>query len=209
MVAQKESLELGDDYLINRGRVRVCYRHPADPKLVVKVAAGPNKMQRTANLKELKGYRDLVKRHGELPCVGRCHGIVQTSRGDGLVCDCICNADGTIAETIWDMIIFHDDCDVEKIVEVARVFCSFLVENDIFLFDLNLKNIALPKDADGGYRAVSLDLKGRFDNNEFIPFSSYITFFARRKLRRRTRQLLERIVSFRSRRHDIRKRLHL
>jgi hypothetical protein len=189
-------LVLSDGLLINRGRGRLCFRHPTDRSLVVKVAAGAGTAQQAANLKEWKGYRDLVRRHGTLPFISQCHGFVATDHGTGLICDCIRDRDGTIARTIYDIIVYDDDCDIDLIMVVAEAFGRSLIERDIRLFDLNPKNIALSRGAAGDYRAVALDLKGRFDNNEFIPFSSYIGFFARKKMRRRTRQLLERIRYF-------------
>ncbi|MBE0584712.1 MAG: hypothetical protein IH612_13260 [Desulfofustis sp.] len=198
-------LVLTDELLINRGRGRLCFRHPTDRSLVVKVAAGIDKAQQAANPKEWNGYRDLIRRHGTLPCISQCHGFVATDHGTGLICDCIRDIDGTIARTIYDIIVYDDACDIERIMAVAEAFCRSLLERDIRLFDLNPKNIALSRSADDGYRAVALDLKGRFDNNEFIPFSSYIGFFARQKMRRRSRQLLERIRFFHE--HRIRYRL--
>ena len=64
------------------------------------------------------------------------------------------------------------------------------------LFDLNLKNIALSRQSDNTYRPIILDLKGRYDNKEFIPLSSYIGFLARKKRARRVQQLIERISRF-------------
>ncbi len=190
-----EPLVLGDKLLINRGRGRLCFRHPAERSLVVKVPAGGGADQ-AANRKEWRGYRELIRRHGRLSCISHCHGFVATDRGTGLVCDCIRDARGVIARSIYDIIVYDDTCDIEQVLAVADSFGRFLLERDIRLFDLNPKNIALVLQRDGSYRAVALDLKGRFDNNEAVPLSSYIGFFARRKMRRRTRQLLERIRFF-------------
>jgi len=201
-----EPLILSDELLINRGRGRLCYRHPVDRSLVIKVPAGPGSAAQAANRKEWRGYRDLIRRHGRLPCVSHCHGFAATDRGIGLICDCIRDADGAIARSIYDIIVYDDACDIERILAVADSFGRFLLEHDIRLFDLNPKNIALVQEQDGGYRAVALDLKGRFDNNEFVPLSSYIGFFARRKMRRRTRQLLERIRFFHANRDRYRAR---
>lgn len=199
-----EAIVLTDELLINRGRVRLCFRHPTDRELVVKVAAGAEKAQLAANLKEYRGYRDLIRKHGRLSCISHCHGFVATDRGQGLVCDCIRDEDGTISETIYDIIVNRDDADLELIVTVAEGFCGYLRKHDIRLFDLNPKNIALSRKRNGDYRPVALDLKGRYDNNEFVPFSSYIGFFARRKMARRSRQLLERIVFFHANRQRYR-----
>lgn len=201
-------LVLGDELLINHGRGRLCFRHPSDRSLVIKVPAGSGGADQSANRKEWQGYRDLLRRHGRLPCISHCHGFVATDRGIGLVCDCIRDVRGAIARSIYDIIVFDDACDIARVLAVAEAFGRYLLEHDIRLFDLNPKNIALVLEQDGGYRAVALDLKGRFDNNEFIPLSSYVGFFARRKMRRRTRQLLERVRFFYEHRDRYRARQH-
>jgi hypothetical protein len=201
-------LVLSDELLINRGRGRLCFRHPADRSLVIKVPAGTGNADQSANRKEWQGYRDLIRRHGRLSCISHCHGFVATDRGTGLVCDCIRDAHGAIARSIYDIIVFDDACDIARVLAVAETFGRYLLEQDIRLFDLNPKNIALVVEQDGDYRAVALDLKSRFDNNEFIPLSSYVGFFARRKMRRRTRQLLERIRFFHEHRDRYRARQH-
>ncbi len=194
-------LHLDERLLLGRGQLRACYHHPDSPELVVKVAAGQAKVQLQANHKELKGYRFLLRRHGRLEWVSHCHGLVATTLGEGLVCDCIRDVDGTISRTIWDHIHSPEEPDLSFLLAIAGQFCRYLEEKDIWLFDLNLKNIALQRQADGVYRPVFLDLKGRYDNNEFIPFSSYIPCLARRKRRRRARQLLSRIRHFHALRH--------
>ena len=193
---------LDDTLLIGRGQVRSCYRHPQDEPLVIKVPAGSQKAQIQANHKEMKGYRFLLRRHGWLDCINHCHGFVATSHGEGLVCDCIRDSDGTISQTIWDIVHSRNKCDLDNILAIAAQFCAYLAEKDIWLFDFNLKNIALSRQSDNTCRAIILDLKGRYDNNEFIPFSSYIGFLARKKRERRARQLIERINYFYAARHN-------
>ena len=196
-------LTLNEKRLISRGKTRYCYQHPLHDHLVVKIPAGPGKDQQQANLKEYKGYQSLMSRHATLDCISHCHGFVETDRGRGLICDCVRDFDGAIAATIWEMVIDRDECDLEQIIAIAEDFCTHLIENDIRLFDLNLKNIALAKQSDNGYRPVAIDLKGKYDNKEFIPVSSYIRYFARRKMKRRTHQLIERIRFARAHRGEL------
>jgi hypothetical protein len=128
---------------------------------------------------------------------------VETDKGKGLVCDCIRDSSGEIARTIWDIVVYEEACDIAHILEVARALCDYLIANDLFLFDINLKNIVLRKSRDNVYRAYAVDLKGPYDNKEFLQLSSRITFLGRKKLNRRTKQLLERIVQFREQREQL------
>ena len=193
-------LVLDDSLLINQGRTRSCYQHPADKSLVVKVPVGNKKTDCGSNMTELRGYQALMREQVDLFCISHCYGFVTTSSGKGLVCDCIRDDDGAVSRTIWDIVIFQDDCDVDYVKKVADDFCGYLLEKDTRLFDLNLKNIVLKLQSDGFYAPFAVDLKGRFDNKETIPVSSYSRYFARRKMDRRRRQLMERISFFRERR---------
>lgn len=196
-------LALYDSLLINQGKTRACYRHPTDRGLVIKVAVGDKKALNRSNLMELRGYQALMREQIDLFCISHCYGFVTTSMGKGLVCDCIRDDDGAISRTIWDIIVYQDDCDIAYIQQVTADFCRFLTQKDTRLFDLNLKNIVLKRRNDGGYQPFVIDLKGRFDNKETIPISSYVRYFAQKKMARRTRQLIERISVYRNMRRQL------
>ncbi|MCA1785579.1 MAG: PhoP regulatory network YrbL family protein [Desulfobacteraceae bacterium] len=191
---------LDNRLLINQGKTRACYLHPGDKDLVIKVPVGSKKADNRSNITELRGYQALMREQVDLFCISHCYGFVTTSLGKGLVCDCIRDDGGAVSRTIWDIIIYQDDCDVDHIKAVADAFCRFLIQRDTRLFDLNLKNIVLKLRNDGVYAPFAVDLKGRFDNKETIPVSSYSRYFARKKMDRRRRQLVERIFLFREKR---------
>lgn len=184
---------LTDKLFINHGTLRACYQHPEKSNLVIKIAVGEKKAKIFANLKELKGYHELMRRHIDLFCVSHCYGFVTTNFGEGLVCDCIRDDDMSISKTISEILGSEDKSDVQYIMEVARNFCDMLISKRVYVFDLNLHNIVLKLKHDGSYLPYLIDLKGRYDNNEFLPFSSYINYLSLKKLERRSRQLIERI----------------
>ena len=198
-------LYLDDNLLISRGTKRVCHHHPENSSLIVKTSFERNPKGELANFKELHGYQDLIRTHIDLNNISHCFGFVTTNRGSGLVCQAIRdeNGTGTIAKSIWDIIVYQDSCDIEYISSVVKGFCDYLKNNDIFLFDLNLKNILLQVQDDSSYIPYAVDLKGRYDLNEAIPFSKYSKYFARKKLLRRSIQLLDRIHEYRSRRAEL------
>jgi hypothetical protein len=195
---------LDNSLLIGRGTLRACYLHPENGDLVIKVPAEAQDQGRQANHKELKGYRWLVHKHGRLDWISHCHNIVETSLGPGLICDCIRDEDGAVSKTVWDLVIYQEACDIEYLQQVAGKFCDMLIERNIFLFDINLKNIALKRLIDGSYQPYAIDLKGPYDNHEFLRLSSQIKYLGRKKLRRRAAQLLARIAEFRQRREELR-----
>jgi hypothetical protein len=196
---------LDDNLLIGRGTLRACYLHPGDENLIIKVGRAGQSGGDDANRKEFLSYQKIRQRHANLDHISHCHGFVHTARGEGLVCDCIRDSSGEIARTIWDIVVYDDVCAIENILEAARVLSEYLITNDLFLFDINLKNIVLRKGPGNDYRAYAIDLKGPYDNKEFLQLSSRITFLGRKKLKRRTTQLLERIVQFREQREQLKK----
>jgi hypothetical protein len=196
-------LALYDSLLINQGKTRACYRHPSDKGLVIKVPIGEKKERNRSNIKELRGYQALMREQIDLSCISHCYGFVTTTLGRGLVCDCIQDDDGKISKTIWDIIVYQEVCDIAYIQKVTDDFCRFLIQRDTRLFDLNLKNIVLRLQNNGTYQPFVIDLKGRFDNRETIPVSTYFPYFAQKKMIRRTRQLMERIPVYRNMRREL------
>jgi hypothetical protein len=196
---------LNNSLLISRGTLRASYLHPENYNLIIKVSADGQDSGIQANQKELKGYHRLVRNHGHLDYISHCHTIIETSLGPGLLCDCIRDEDGAVSKTIWDLVIYQDSCDIDYLQRVAEKFCELLIERDIFLFDINLKNIAMKRLDDGTYQPYAIDLKGPYDNSEFLGLSSHIKFLGRRKLKRRSAQLLARIAEFRQRRDELRR----
>ena len=73
-------------------------------------------------------------------------------------------------------------------------FCHTIIAANIQLFDLNLKNILIRIRGDGSYQPMAVDLKGRFANREFLPVSTYLPYFSRRKLTRRCGRLMKRVA---------------
>ncbi len=183
---------------------RKCYVHPNDPGLVVKVPLQPEVKECQANEDELKGYQLLKGDNLHLDFISHCYGFINTDLGKGLLCDCIRDENEEVSKTVWDIVIYQEECDIKYVLATIEKFCSFLTTNHVWIFDLNLKNIVLQQKIDGSYHPHIIDLKGRSANTEFIPISRYIPYFALRKLKRRTRQLVQRITEYHLRRNELR-----
>lgn len=187
-------INLQDEEPIARSKTRECYLYPEQPDKVIKIVRrAPGLWQRDANWREWRHYRYLRKRHGRLDYIPECHGFVETSRGRGLVLDCIRDHDGKISSRLDTILKKPEGYALPAILGALDRFCRVIIEKNVQLFDLNLFNILIQILPDGSYRPVPIDIKGRFNNNEFIPVSSYIPFFSKRKLMRRCRRLMERV----------------
>ncbi len=203
IAGNNEVVSLPDTLIINKGRERICFVHPRRPEYVIKVPRR-NDGTNPANRDEWRGYQLLLKEAKDLSCISHCHGFITTDRGTGLVCDCIRDFDGAISKTVWDMVVFQDDCDMEELLAVLETFCTFLIANHIWLFDLNLKNIVRQKVSQTTFQPYVIDLKGRYVSHSPIPLTRYFPCFARKKMIRRTTQLLQRVVAFRGRKEELR-----
>lgn len=184
-------ITLNQSLFINQGTVRACYQHPYDEDRIIKVQAGNKEAHIQANVAELRGYRILMSEHKDLHCISHCHGIELTSVGDGLVCDCIYDSDGSVSKNLLDVIISDPPPDFSYLRKVVEEFCNYLLNEKVFVFDLNLKNIVMQNNS-GVYTPYLIDLKGRYEIKEFIPLSKYIPYFRAKKLQRRCDQLLKR-----------------
>lgn len=196
---------LDKELFISRGSVRACYHHPQKNNLIIKVPTGSKKDRDQANVNELKGYHALMLEHTDLSCISHCYGFDSTNLGRGLVCDCIYDSDGSVSKTILDLIISESPPDFSYLIDVVEKFCEFILNNSIYVFDLNVKNIVLQQQKNGIYKPYLIDLKGRCENKEFIPLSRHIPYFRRKKLERRCRQLFERTTSCWERRDELAK----
>lgn len=187
-------LNIQDQEPIALSATRECYLHPEHPDKVIKIVRkAPVFRKRDANWQEWRHYRHLQKRHGYLDYIPECYGFIETSRGRGLVFDCIRNYDGNISERLDKVLKEPAGYDLPAVLEALKQLCRAITEKNVQLFDLNTFNILIQILPDGGYHPKTIDIKGRFNNYELIPVSSYIPFFSRRKLARRCRRLIDRV----------------
>lgn len=189
-------IQLHNDNLIARGRSRDCYLHPEDRRRVIKISTMKRRRRRDSNWKEWKHYQHMMKKHGPMDFISHCYGFVDTNLGPGLVCDCVRDYDGEISKTLFQISTGDYQYDTLRIEKALSRYVDKLIANNIQLFDFSLPNIVIRITGDGGYHPVSIDLKGRFNNREFIPVSTFIPCMSRRKLARRGKRLLETVRDF-------------
>ena len=79
---------------------RICFVHPQERNLVIKVPIPELSQTSTANLHEYRGYTLLRQEHGDLSVISHCHGFIATDLGEGLLCDCIRDESGEVSKTL-------------------------------------------------------------------------------------------------------------
>ena len=185
-------IRLQEKNLIAHSATRKCFIHPEDPEKVIKIVRKrPGLGKRDANWKEWRHYQFLIKRHPQLDYISTYHGFVETNLGRGLLSDCVRDFDGRVSSRLEKVLSGHGQYDLLAVHDALERFCQKIIARNIQLFDLNQFNILIQRLPDGACKPVSIDIKGRYNNYEFIPISTYIPYFSRIKLRRRCRRLLQ------------------
>ena len=196
-MAANNTIQLHEFAKIAESKTRHCYLHPEDEQKVIKVVVRPPKYpwRKDANMKEWLYYQRLLKLSIPLDFIPRYYGFVETNLGTGLVSECISDYDGNIAVRIKKVLDRDVNYDISAIERLMENLTTTIIDNNIQLFDLNSFNILVQRLTDTEYRVVSIDIKGPYNNYEFIPISTYIPFFSRQKLKRRCGRVMERISS--------------
>jgi hypothetical protein len=179
------------------GGRRLCFVHPGDPTVCIKVNRVdeqrferlPRKRIIPASLR--RGLDDnrhdrrllsslqrrLGRRYAHLP---RYHGDVETDIGRGIAIDLIRDADGQIARTIRNLIV--EGVPLDELRPAFDEFARYLERNRVLTRALLDHNIVAARGADGGWTLYLID---GFGDPAFISLGSLIPSIGRAKMRRR------------------------
>ncbi len=172
---------------IGMGKERMCFVHPEDPRLAIKIAREEVSQQ---SQREIKFYRKLEKRGGvhdrHIPGF---HGLCETNRGVGIVVDLIRNYDGEIARPLnWYLAQGYPIEDFEPSLEELKQ--SFLQNLIIFNHDMTIGNLLVQKLSVTKVRIVAIDGLG---DVVAIDWLDIFPFLVRRKIERRWQRFMERL----------------
>lgn len=185
-------IRLDPSLQIAAGRTRECYFHPESPDLVIKVPRQDTPPGVDPNAGEWRHWQEIRAKHGDVPGIAPCFGKIATDRGEGLVMACIRDADGRCSRPLSHCFSHPESWDLVAVRAALSMLLTRICDAGIRLFDLNAANILLQVAEDQSIHPTVIDLKGPYDNKEFIPVSTYIPWFAKRKIMRRTRRMLDR-----------------
>jgi len=186
------------------GGRRLCFVHPLDPSLCVKVNrtddARFGRMARKrivpARLRSelddnaherrslLALQRRLGNRFAHLP---RYHADVRTDLGPGIAVDLIRDHDGRIARTVRALLC--EGLPLDDLRPAFNEFGEFLVRNRVLTRALLDHNIAARRNADASWTLFFIDGYG---DPAFLPVASIIPAVGRAKVRRRLASAWER-----------------
>lgn len=129
---------LCDSDLIGEGRDRLCFQHPLNPSLCIKVAK--KKEKQTA--REIRYLNYLHKKQRDLRYVSDYHHSIKTNYGTGHVFDLIINDGSSAAPSLHDLICTNQ-IQPEQLSLALKIFSKYLIKENLCVFDLSPRNLAV------------------------------------------------------------------
>jgi hypothetical protein len=172
---------------IGMGKERMCFVHPEDPRLAIKIAKGKVNEQ---SKREIKFYRNLQKRGETVDShIPKFHGLCETNKGPGIVVDLIRNYDGEISRPLnWYLAQGFPIEEFEPRLEELKQ--SFLKNLIIFNHDMTIGNLLVQRTSSSKFRIVAIDGLG-----DVVAFDwlDRFAFLVRRKINRRWARFIARV----------------
>ncbi|WP_251360087.1 YrbL family protein [Kangiella sp. TOML190] len=175
-------INLDDSLFIAKGEHRACYRHPDKNNLCIKVSFDSKSPE---HKRELGYYKLLSKRNIGWDYLTRFHGMEQTNIGLGHLFDLVMDNNNQPSKTLEYYL--KQGVPVGASQALLRLK-SYLLKYSIVTKELNPKNIVCVNNGGNIEKAIIVDDIG---NTEFLPISSYSSYFGRRKIHRKWRRFEE------------------
>jgi hypothetical protein len=201
-----EILRLGEIEPIARGRMRLVFRHPHDPTLLIKVIRPDVIDQRWGSgqkwYKKRRRYRQYISYIREceeyiagyasaghsLPFAQKITGFTESDLGLGMVMEAALDHDGNLAPTLRK-ILAENRFDDEVRAELDD-FIHRILESDIFVADINPANLVRAYTPESGHHFVMIDGLGL---STVLPMKLLSRAFNRMSKRGRIRGLWKKI----------------
>ncbi len=173
-------IKISDENLIGSGTRRVCYRHPSNPELCIKIPK-PTRHGIKQQNREIIYYRYLADRAIPLKRITAYHGTVGTSLGTGYLYDLITDEDGQFSRQFSDFLSEENDRS-DEYIEVIETLEHYFFDNRVLFYDLNPWNILCRSSIDGHLEPYVIDGIGDI---VAIPVLNHFDRFLVGKIKRR------------------------
>ncbi len=164
---------------IGKGTNRLCFIHPLDSNKCIKVTYS-NDFSET--IKEIRYYKFLQKKDISWDFLVKYYGSIETTLGKGEVFDLVRDYNGEISKTLSFYLQSDDKTkSIQNPLKLLEELKEYTLKENIVVKDLNTKNMLYQKLDNNTAKLVLID---GVVNNDFLPFSKYINFFTRKKIKR-------------------------
>lgn len=181
-------IDLTQAAVLGRGHERTCYLHPQDAGKVLKVARGGVRCREQNRIDS--AYHAALDRRG-VPGEhrARCHGLVATNLGPGLICDHIVDDGGNTARPL-DVLLAEGAVGRTEAAALLQDLYVWLDRHGVVLADVGLGNLLCPRRG-GSWSLVVVDGLGARHPGCKLWLRSRFPALARRKLRKQWPLVLE------------------
>ena len=182
MIKKKGMIEITSAHFMGEGHQRICYSHPDQDDVCIKVLKPRRSALRQQN-QELQQLKKLPKGYGKNGLIVPFLGMEETTQGPGYLFPVVKNNDGSRALNLSEY-LQSPSCDFKSLAQQFDTLKRFLLAHCIIFRDVNASNILCPVDAEGTVRIVVID--GLGDRVDFpLSLLDSVPFLARRKIFRR------------------------
>lgn len=180
-------IDLSHAYRIGAGNERICYAHPDNPNLCIKVYHSMDeilkhtKVVRQQNEMEHYYFDKLAQRHVPFLYIPKCHGWVETTLGKGLVFDRVIDEDGSPSQPLTQLLA-QGVVSQQEAKQFLEQIQQYLLKYAIAVCDVSPGHILMQKQ-DGQWVPKVIDGIGSRYNDWKLYLLTYVHVMARRKTR--------------------------
>lgn len=177
-------LILNKDHYIGEGEIRLCYYHPDDMNLCVKIPRETT--TRNYTLKEIKYFKKLSKRKKKnysYKFFSNFQGEVLTNHGLGQIFDLILDYDSNEVSKTLEYYLLHSNIVSDNKIETALIkLKQMMIKHRVFTRDLRSRNICCR--LINSKNDIELIIIDGIGHRDFFPLADWFYYFSRKKVER-------------------------
>lgn len=177
-------LILNKDHYIGEGEIRLCYYHPDDMNLCVKIPRETT--TRNYTLKEIKYFKKLSKRKKKnysYKFFSDFQGEVLTNHGLGQIFDLILDYDSNEVSKTLEYYLLHSNIVSDNKIESALIkLKQMMIKHRVFTRDLRSRNICCR--LINSKNDIELIIIDGIGHRDFFPLADWFYYFSRKKVER-------------------------
>lgn len=177
-------LILNKDHYIGEGEIRLCYYHPDDMNLCIKIPRETT--TRNYTLKEIKYFKKLSKRKKKnysYKFFSDFKGEVLTNHGLGQIFDLILDYDSKEVSKTLEYYLLHSNIVSDNKIETALIkLKQMMIKHRVFTRDLRSRNICCR--LINSKNDIELIIIDGIGHRDFFPLADWFYYFSRKKVER-------------------------
>jgi hypothetical protein len=158
----EKEIHLSDDLIVGKGRDRVCYEHPQNSNLCIKISISNDKQSK----REVSYFNFLKRTDADLSKISIFRGKKNTNNGLGYTFDLIRDHDGSVSKTLRQC-LESQEFTTQWIQPQLIKLKQYLITNKICVRDISPSNIVCKKKPHG----IDLFIIDGVSNSNINPFT--------------------------------------